>query len=33
MNSKFGREYVNSWISVEKTYRNILARLNGVFGR
>ena len=33
MNSKFGREYVNSWISAEKTYRRILDRLNGFLSR
>ena len=33
MNSNFGRTYINSWISVEKTCRNIFARMNSFFGR
>lgn len=33
MNSNFGREYVNSWISAEKSYRRFLDRLTGLFSR
>ncbi len=33
MNTVFGREYLNSWIAVEKTYKNLLSRLSGVFSR
>lgn len=33
MNTAFGREYVSAWISAEKTYKNILSRLSGMFSR
>lgn len=29
MNTNFGREYVNSWISVEKLYKDFLSRIAG----
>ena len=29
MNTIFGKEYVNSWISAEKLYRNFFSRITG----